>query len=38
MVWPSCADKRSATMRAVVSVALAAVNGTTTRSGFAGHL
>ena len=36
-VWPSWTESRSATKRAVVSVALAAVKGTTTRSGLLGQ-
>jgi hypothetical protein len=35
--WPSCPDSFSATVRAMMSVALPGVNGTITRSGFAGQ-
>ena len=35
--WPSCSDSRCATVRAMMSVALPAVNGTTTVTRLVGH-
>jgi hypothetical protein len=38
MVWPSCVESRSLTMRATMSVPLPGLNGTMTRIGFDGQV